>query len=78
MRDEKRKIESIIAGAMTKAGLTKNEAKVARVYYGSKSAGQRTRSWVNRLSLRKYYPLLKKAQEKAEPFLLGQKGQNTI
>lgn len=60
-----KKIESIIA----KAGLTEKEKNVARVYYGSKSAGQKTKRWVNCLSSQKYEQFLAKVKEKMQPFL---------
>ena len=70
MKDRQRKIESIIA----KAGLSEEEKKVARVYYGSKSAGKNTRFWVEHISAQRHMQLLKNVQQKVEPFL--NKGAN--
>lgn len=52
--------EQIIA----KAGLTKDEAKVARFFHNLPSAGGRTKHWVSALSSRKRLRLLESAERK--------------
>ncbi len=63
--------ERIIA----KAGLSKQEKMIARFYYGSKSAGKRTKYWVSMLSPGKYNELLASAEKKIQQRLEAQKAK---
>jgi len=67
----KKVTEKIIA----KAGLSKQEKKVARVHFDLPAAGQRTKKWVEALSNKKSEQLLFSAQEKIQQILKDQKAK---
>ena len=54
---------------IAKSGLSTEEAKVIRTFYRIKTAGKRTKRWVEGLSNQKYHFLLKSGQEKIRRIL---------
>jgi len=62
-------VNDITESLIARAGLTPEEAKVARVLYELKTAGKRTKRWVENLPARKYNSLLESGQRKIKKAL---------
>ena len=66
------KKDNVTDSIISRAGLTRGEAKVVRCYYRLQSAGSensRTMRWVRRLDSHKYGLLLRSGREKIEQTL---------